>query len=1095
MVLAELGARFRLTDAAFVVEQLLDDAETGSLIAMVFDHRGDLLVSREGGPVLALRDTDRDGRPDKISTYCEQLKNVQGLLPLGQQLLAVGDGPEGGALYAVRDKDHDGVADDLRALVKFRGSVGEHGPHAIRLGRDGSIYVVIGNFSGLVDPPAAGSPYRDFYEGDVVQPRFEDPRGHAVGVAAPGATILRTDPAGRAVELVAGGLRNPYDLAVNSYGELFTYDADMEWDVGTPWYRPTRIQHVTAGAEFGWRSGWAKWPDYYLDALPAVVDMGAGSPTGVEFYDHVFFPVRYQGAMFAADWAQGRINVIRFTPQGASYEATSKLFLQGTPANITDLSVGPDGALWFCTGGRGTSGGIYRIRYKGNVPPEVTQFGEGLTRALNHPQLDAPWAQSQIAAVRRDLGDRWGEGLLKVLGDPDSKPAHRIRALDLLQLYGPRPSTEMLLNISQAPQADVRARSVYALGTKRDPEQRAKIGQRLEELLGDPDARVRRLACEAVARGSHQVVASSLTALLDDSDRFVAASARCTLAGLPADEWRELVLESRRTRVFLHGAVALLKVAADRSTADRIVTRAIKMFQGDVNDPGYPKGFISDDDFLSLLRTLQLALHRGGLQREEYVSLGRELVREYPSSHSGMNRELVRLLVALQVPEAAAAMADQLDREDVPMVEKLHIAAYGSRLGVGWDTASKLSFIHFYDAARSVEGGYSLSAYIEQFERSFLANLNDKERRQVLSSAADWPETALAVLAKLPGQPDQQMLRQLRDIDQTLRDREDNPARRLRVGIAAVLGQSGTPESLDYLRQMYRDEPERRGVVAMALSPHPNGENWALLVDALRTLEGNAAGEVLRALLRAAKRPQEATPFRHAILVGLRSDAQTARIAATLLRRWAGDGAVVTDLPPKETLVRWQAWYAEKFPDALPAELPKTSQPNKWSYQELLSYLESAGGRGGDWHRGETIFQQAKCAQCHRFAGDGETIGPDLTAIARRFQTKEIVEAIVYPSHVISDQYASKIVEANGRVFDGLVAPDGDDALVVLLQDGTKQRLSKEDVDEISPSRVSAMPEGLLNGLTLEEVADLFAFLRSESRLARETDAKLPQLQ
>ena len=50
-------------------------------------------------------------------------------------------------------------------------------------------------------------------------------------------------------------MRNPFDIAFNHDGELFTYDADMEWDIGEPWYRPTRINHVISGAEFGFRNG------------------------------------------------------------------------------------------------------------------------------------------------------------------------------------------------------------------------------------------------------------------------------------------------------------------------------------------------------------------------------------------------------------------------------------------------------------------------------------------------------------------------------------------------------------------------------------------------------------------------------------------------------------------------------------------------------------------------------------------------------------------------------------------------------------------------------------------------------------------------
>src|SRR5690606_25110126 len=153
-------------------------------------------------------------------------------------------------------------------------------------------YVMIGNFARVGVEPRAESPFRTEYEGDLVQPRYEDPRGHAVGVPAPGGTVIRTDTRGSFVEVVAGGFRNPYDFAFNSDGEMFTFDADMEWDLGTSWYRPTRVLHVTPGGEFGWRSGWAKWPEYYIDSLPAMIELGGGSPTGVEYYDHFMFPER-----------------------------------------------------------------------------------------------------------------------------------------------------------------------------------------------------------------------------------------------------------------------------------------------------------------------------------------------------------------------------------------------------------------------------------------------------------------------------------------------------------------------------------------------------------------------------------------------------------------------------------------------------------------------------------------------------------------------------------------------------------------------------------------------------------------------------------
>ena len=91
---------------------------------------------------------------------------------------------------------------------------------------------------------------------------------------------------------------------------FFTYDADMEWDLGAPWYRPTRINHVVSGSDYGWRSGTGKWPAYYEDSLPPVVDIGPGCPTGVINGLGAKFPAKYQDAIYALDWTFGTIYAI-----------------------------------------------------------------------------------------------------------------------------------------------------------------------------------------------------------------------------------------------------------------------------------------------------------------------------------------------------------------------------------------------------------------------------------------------------------------------------------------------------------------------------------------------------------------------------------------------------------------------------------------------------------------------------------------------------------------------------------------------------------------------------------------------------------------
>ena len=85
------------------------------------------------------------------------------------------------------------------------------------------------------------------------------------------------------------------------------------------------------------------------------------------------------------------------------------------------------------------------------------------------------------------------------------------------------------------------------------------------------------------------------------------------------------------------------------------------------------------------------------------------------------------------------------------------------------------------------------------------------------------------------------------------------------------------------------------------------------------------------------------------------------------------------------------------------------------------------------------MFEKANCVKCHRFGERGDTVGPDLTTVARRFQRKEILESILYPSQVISDQYATQtIVTTDGRTVTGMVSPVGDGSLIVLQANGEK---------------------------------------------------------
>ena len=124
------------------------------------------------------------------------------------------------------------------------------------------------------------------------------------------------------------------------------------------------------------------------------------------------------------------------------------------------------------------------------------------------------------------------------------------------------------------------------------------------------------------------------------------------------------------------------------------------------------------------------------------------------------------------------------------------------------------------------------------------------------------------------------------------------------------------------------------------------------------------------------------------------------------------------------------------------------------------------------------MFEKAQCAKCHRFGRQGENLGPDLTSLAKRFMKKEVLESILYPSHVISDQYAAKaVVTKNGQTYTGLVLAGAAGEKVVLQVNGEKKAIKESQIEQIVPSPKSSMPDNLLDPLTLEEISDLFAYL------------------
>jgi putative heme-binding domain-containing protein len=369
--------------AGFVAEHILSPSEEklGSWVSMCFDDKGRMIVSDQYGgiyrleiPAIGSASVKPKIEKIKIENDTTTLGAAHGLIYAFNSLYVMVNNrpsknlPKTSGFYRLQDTDNNDKFDKLTLIKELVGE-GEHGPHSIKLSPDKqSLFVICGNYTDL--PKMDNYKLPQTWKYDNLFPEIKDPRGHANDRKEPGGWVANVSPDGSKWDLIAAGFRNPFDMAFNDVGDLFVYDADMEWDFGLPWYRPTRICHAVSGAEFGWRTGDGKWSANYFDNLPPVINIGQGSPTNLLYLKEAKFPNKYKNSLLAFDWSFGIMHAIHLKAAGSSYTANREEFLSGIPLPLTDGAIGPDGALYFLTGGRRLESDLYRVYYNG---PENTQ--------------------------------------------------------------------------------------------------------------------------------------------------------------------------------------------------------------------------------------------------------------------------------------------------------------------------------------------------------------------------------------------------------------------------------------------------------------------------------------------------------------------------------------------------------------------------------------------------------------------------------------------------------------------------------------------------------------------------------------------------
>jgi putative heme-binding domain-containing protein len=716
----------------FTIETAAPGSLVGSLVAFTFDSLGRPVVAKERKHPTLLADKDGDGIFETEKIFSTKVNSLQGLWFDGRTLYAVGNNEEGrSGLYKLTDTNGDDEADAFEQLSTFERGMGEHGPHDIRRAPDGIPTIMLGNHTGV--PPDRmdhASPLRGYREWQLLE-RYMDARGHAAGIMAPGGTVVRWNEDRRNFTVLFGGFRNAYSHAYNLDGEAFTFDSDMEWDINMPWYREVRSVHGVPGGDYGWRTGSGKFPAYYFDSLPPVRDVGRGSPVGVEFYQHHVYPREYFDAYLEGDWSRGRILISNLVRRGATYapaSATAKEFVHGEPLNVTDLETGPDGFVYFSTGGRDTEGGFYRIRYRPGFWSRLFRDAEpeGVLALTRQPQPLSSWGHAALEKAKESMGPRWGEELEQLAGDTTAESRDRIQAVHLLQRFGPKPRAELLRRLATDRDAMIRAAAIYVAGQHGSARAKAIAA----DALKDRDPFVRRRAAEAIVRMGLSpdqpsfVPLEDVYALLKDADRFVRYAGRLVLERISRAEWTAKVLSEADPAAAMEGMLALIRTKAGDEQLEPVFERTMSLLG---------RTGLSIEQRLNALRLFSVAAAetKDGVRASVRKQVSDIVLRQFPDpgNNEPLNREMARVLAYCGQPESIQMILDAMPKQDSNQPLQIHYAYCLRSIKQGWTADQKTVLSRWFVKAAKWRGGASFTGFINLIFDSSLEFFTDEEKK------------------------------------------------------------------------------------------------------------------------------------------------------------------------------------------------------------------------------------------------------------------------------------------------------------------------------------------------------------------------------
>ena len=491
------------------------------------------IEDERGDRIRLLEDTDGDGRCDKATTFYqdESMQAPLSIAVLGDRVY-VCQSPD---IFYLEDTDGDGVADKKTVvLTGFRGVDHDHAIHGMIFGPDGHLYMSNGD-EGL----------------DVT-----DRSGNRTLVADDGpyqaGSVLRMDLEGNHLELLAHGLRNPFEPAVDPFGNVFISDNDDDGN------EMCRINYIMEGGTYGYwphrrgnrRLDAVHWNEDQPGVVPKMLKTGFGSPTGMLFYSGNLLPERWQGTLLHAEAGPAEVRSYPLHKKGAGYESSIDVLLSGPDDRWfrpIDVTTAPDGSVfvadWYDPGvgghgmGDAERGRIYRLappRSTYTVPPLDLDTDAGLRAAFASPNNARRYLAYTALAEKVARGETALLETIYAEGDRGLQ-AH---ALWLLAKNGEK-GTDLVLQNTRHDDVDFRVQAVRILAS-----QDIALLQHAPHFLTDASPAVRRqllLELSGVDDGWAREWQIELALQFDGEDRFYREAVGISLRGNEATAFQEIV--------------------------------------------------------------------------------------------------------------------------------------------------------------------------------------------------------------------------------------------------------------------------------------------------------------------------------------------------------------------------------------------------------------------------------------------------------------------------------------------------------------------------------------------------------------------------